>query len=320
MNDSEGPVESFENPVIVLFDTDKKQYSDNQTVKISGTVSVLDSPSVLIGIYDPFGMPVGFYFGLIDSNLEFTTNFLVKDGVNFKVDGTYSVKAHYAEVEYVSSFDYSKSPQTVAEDVVAEDVVAEDVVAEDVVAEDVVAEDVVAEDVVAEDVVAEDVVAEDVVAEDVVAEDVVAEDVVAEDVVAEDVVAEDVVAEDVVAEDVVAEDVVAEDVVAEDVVAEDVVAEDVVAEDVVADIKKSNVLSVKDVEMGMSLNQINLKCNSSIYTDMISYYDGMGPALYRLCDFNNALNFFNQSLLDNPNDVENSCEQRLNSGTIGLFF
>ncbi|MCH9659192.1 tetratricopeptide repeat protein, partial [archaeon] len=141
--DSSTHFESFEDHMTLLLNTEKKHYSDNDIVKINGTVSVLTTPSVLIGIYDPIGMPVGFYFGVIDSNLEFSTDFLVKDGVNFRVDGTYSVKAHYEEIETISFFEYSKDPKFVAEDVVAEDVVAEDVVAEDVVAEDVVAEDVV---------------------------------------------------------------------------------------------------------------------------------------------------------------------------------
>ncbi len=63
-------------------------------------------PAVLIGIYDPFGMPSGFYFGSIDSSLGFTSSFLVKDGVNFRVDGTYSIKAHYDGSEATSFFDY----------------------------------------------------------------------------------------------------------------------------------------------------------------------------------------------------------------------
>ena len=41
--------------------------------------------------YDPFGMPAGFYFGNVNSDLEFSTSFLVKDGVNFRADGTYFV-------------------------------------------------------------------------------------------------------------------------------------------------------------------------------------------------------------------------------------
>jgi len=98
-------------PEILLLYTEQKQYADKDVIKIIGQVSAIDSPTTLIGIYDPFGIPAGFYFGTIDSNLEFTTSFLVKDSVNFRVDGTYSVKAHYGESEAVSFFDYSKEKQ-----------------------------------------------------------------------------------------------------------------------------------------------------------------------------------------------------------------
>ena len=86
-------IEEIIEPEIILLYTEEKQYTDKDIVEITGLVSAIDSPTALIGIYDPFGMPVGFYFGSIDSNLEFTTSFLVKDGVNFRVDGTYSVKS-----------------------------------------------------------------------------------------------------------------------------------------------------------------------------------------------------------------------------------
>jgi hypothetical protein len=109
-------IEEIVEPEIILLYTEEKQYTDKDVVKITGLVSAMDSPSALIGIYDPFGMPAGFYFGSIDSNLEFTTSFLVKDGVNFRVDGTYSVKAHYAESEATSFFDYYKIPLIVEED------------------------------------------------------------------------------------------------------------------------------------------------------------------------------------------------------------
>jgi len=91
----------FDEPEIVLLYTEQKHYTDKDIIKIAGLISALDSPTVLIGIYDPFGMPAGFYFAPVDSNLEFSTSFLVKDGVNFRVDGTYSVKVHYAESEAV---------------------------------------------------------------------------------------------------------------------------------------------------------------------------------------------------------------------------
>ncbi len=103
-------IEEIVEPEIILLYTDEKQYADKDVVKITGLVSAIDSPTALIGIYDPFGMPAGFYFGSIDSNFEFSTSFLVKDGVNFRVDGIYSVKAHYAESEAILFFDYYKVP------------------------------------------------------------------------------------------------------------------------------------------------------------------------------------------------------------------
>jgi tetratricopeptide (TPR) repeat protein len=71
--------------------------------------------------------------------------------------------------------------------------------------------------------------------------------------------------------------------------------------------------------IGQSLNQINLKCDSSTYTDIISYYDGMGPALYRLCEFNDALGFFNELLLDNPDDVKILVNKGSTLGKLGHF-
>jgi len=78
-------VEDFEEPTITLLYTDKKQYTDKDLIKITGLVSTLDSPTVLIGVYDPFGMPAGFYITSIDSDLEFSTSFPVKAGVNFRL-------------------------------------------------------------------------------------------------------------------------------------------------------------------------------------------------------------------------------------------
>jgi len=71
--------------------------------------------------------------------------------------------------------------------------------------------------------------------------------------------------------------------------------------------------------LGILLNQINLKCDSSIYTDTISYYDGMGPALYRLCKFDSSLNFFNESLSDNPYNVEILVNKGSTLGKLGYY-
>ena len=77
----------------VLVFTDKAIYTDNDTITIYGSVSQFNAPTVLLGVYDPFGMPTGFYFGNLDSKNEFSTSFLVKAGVNFRVDGTYGVES-----------------------------------------------------------------------------------------------------------------------------------------------------------------------------------------------------------------------------------
>ena len=71
--------------------------------------------------------------------------------------------------------------------------------------------------------------------------------------------------------------------------------------------------------MGTILNQIKLDCDTSTYTDTISYYDGMGPALYRLCKFDSSLNFFNESLIENPNNVEILVNKGSALGKLGYF-
>jgi tetratricopeptide (TPR) repeat protein len=52
------------------------------------------------------------------------------------------------------------------------------------------------------------------------------------------------------------------------------------------------------------LNQINLKCGRNEFVDTISYYDGMGPALIRLCKYSDAIFYYDQSLLKEPNNVD----------------
>ena len=238
-------IEEILSPEIILLYTEQKQYTDDDFVKITGQVSTITSPTVLIGIYDPFGMPAGFYFGTIDSNLEFTTSFLVKEGVNFRVDGTYSVKAHYDESEATSFFEYSKLLQIPIVDDIVDDTVTD--------------------------------------------------------------------------ETVVKETVVKETVVKETVVKETATDETVVKETATDETEKENNLSVDDIELGKLLNQIKLDCDSSTYADTISYYDGMGPALYRLCQFDSSLDFFNESLTKNPNDVDILINKGSALGKLGYF-
>ena len=299
--DSSTSSEFFEDHITLH--TEKKQYSDNDIVKIHGTVSVLTSPSVLIGIYDPIGMPIGFYFGVVDPNLEFSTDFLVKDGVNFRVDGTYSVKAHYEEIEIVSFFDYSKDPKLLSRTKLSPKKLSPKKLSPKKLSPKKLSPKKLSPKKLSPKKLSPKKLSP---------EEAVAEEAVAEEAVAEEAVAEEAVAEEAVAEEAVAEEAVAEEAVAEEAVAEEAVAEEAVAEE-------TNVLSVNDVETGMSLNEINLKCNSGVFDDIISYYDGMGPALYRLCDFDNALIFFNESLLNNPDDVAILVNKGSTLGQLGYF-
>ena len=45
----------------------------------------------------------------------------------------------------------------------------------------------------------------------------------------------------------------------------------------------------------------------------------MGPALYRLCKFESSMNFFNESLINNPNNVEILVNKGSALGKLGYF-
>jgi hypothetical protein len=258
-------VEDFEKPEIILLYTDKKQYTNKDFIKITGLVSKLDSPTVLIGIYDPFGTPQGFYFGTIDSNLEFSTNFLVKDGVNFRVDGTYSIKAYYSETEAVSFFDYYKIPKSII-DYPVKDTVEEKI-----------------------------------------------EEPLDETISDNIHISPN---EKIITEEKTIEKIKNPKIDETKSINEKNNPKKIIVK---TKIKKQTNLTVEDIELGKLLNQINLKCDSSTFTDTISYYDGMGPALYRLCKFDSSLNFFNESLIDNPNDVEILVNKGSTLGKLGYF-
>ena len=264
--DSEGFVE----PEITLLYTDKKQYTDKDLIKITGQVSTLDSPTVLVGIYDPFGVPAGFYIVSIDSDLEFSTSFPVKAGVNFRIDGTYSIKAHYAETEATYFFDYDEISQSVIEDII-EDTVEEEIKENTHIEEKIVEPS---------------------------------------DEIISDVTN---ISSD---EKIINKEKTNDNYNSID---ENSIINDSKKIAPQTEIKKQTNLTVEDIELGKLLNQINLKCDSSTFTDTISYYDGMGPALYRLCKFDSSLNFFNDSLINNPNNVEILVNKGSALGKLGYF-
>ncbi len=237
-------------PEIILLVTDKEVYTDGENVKITGIVSSLESPTVLIGIYDPFGTPAGFYFGNINKNLEFSTSFLAKAGVNFKVDGVYSVKAHYAETDTITNFEFYEEMSNSADD---NSNSADD---------------------------------------------------------------NSNSADD--NSNSADDNSNSADDSNKKITTKEAKKSNTNPDKIKSPTKQNN-LSVDDIELGKLLNQINLECDRSKYSDTISYYDGMGPALYRLCNFENSLQFFSESLSQNPNDVEVLTNKGSALGKLGYY-
>ena len=231
--------ENFDFPEIIVI-TDKEIYQDGDTLTIVGLVSELKESSALIGIYDPFGFPAGFYFGEIDSNLEFSVNFPVKAGVNFKTEGEYSVVARYGDSEDTVAFQYFE----ILEENESNPIQNEN------------------------------------------------------DVVPDDIIQND----DKTNYEKKVTTTDPENIIKEKNVVKKETKKEI--DKSVTSPKKSTNLSVEDVELGKLLNQINLGCDKSEYADIVSYYDSMGPALLRLCKYEQAISFYDQTINENPKNVE----------------
>jgi len=211
-------------PEILAMFSDQEVYQNGDTVTIIGLVSDQDQDSVLIGIYDPFGTPIGFYFGDVGSDLEFSVSFLVKAGVNFKTEGIYSISAFYGDSEEYTSFEYVKQIQTIEPEIIDDEKPVKS----------------------------------------------------------------------------------QEKIVKEKKVQETIPSKNLEKTEykILPKPKSQNNLSVEDIELGIMLNQINLRCDTSEFVDTISYYDSMGPALIRLCKYAEAIYYYDQSLIADPNNVE----------------
>ena len=97
-------------PEVLQIITDKNTYQDSEYITISGLVSDIDDPTILIGIFDPDNFPTGFYTPKINSDLEFEVSFLAKSGVNFKKTGTYTAKATYGTSKQTTTFGFADKP------------------------------------------------------------------------------------------------------------------------------------------------------------------------------------------------------------------
>ncbi|QLH04192.1 tetratricopeptide repeat-containing protein [Nitrosopumilus oxyclinae] len=285
-----------EEPEIILLYTEKNQYTDNEIIEIVGLVSSVDSPTALIGIYDPFGMPAGFYFGSIDSNMEFSTSFLAKDGVNFRVDGTYSVKAHYADSEVTSYFDYyGVLPET-------EETFPDDQI-----------DDTTTEIDSTIDTTTDTTTEIDSTID--IADDATPETNSTDETTSEQPSNPVVNPTPTQTKSPEKNNKEITNTVLESKPIKKT--NDKPTKD--TKVHKENNLTVEDIELGKLLNEIKLECDSSTYDDTISYYDGMGPALYRLCNFDSSLDFFNESLINNPNDVEILVNKGSTLGKLGYY-
>ncbi len=222
--------------------TDQEVYDDGDTVTIIGLVSEKDQDSVLIGIYDPFGTPTGFYFGDVDSDLEFSVSFLVKAGVNFKTEGTYSISAFYGDSEEYTSFEYVKKIETVEPEPIDDKTPNTD------------------------------------------------------DQTSKKEKQLD--GEKPVTSNKKTIDEKESKVPIQN---KNLKPSEGKAP---SKPKSTNNLSVEDIELGIMLNQINLRCDNNEFVDTISYYDSMGPALIRLCKYADAIYYYDQSLIAEPNNID----------------
>ena len=242
---------------IILFESGKSTYTDNDTITITGSVSTISKPTVLVGIYDPFGTPKGFYFGIIDSNKEFSVNFLAKYGVNFKIEGKYYATAFYGESEDVVFFDFVEPlNEEIFRNEIEESIPDESIIEEPKVIEDFEIKPSTPNESVSKETKIENSINEDKSTD------------------------------------------------TKSKKTKQNVKEKKSSESKKKQKTKADNLTVEDVQLGKILNQITLNCGPTEYVDTISYYDGKGPALIRLCDFTKAIHYFDYELKDDPLNVE----------------
>ena len=225
------------NSEVITLESAKSVYTDNDVIYISGSVSSVDAPSIIIGIHDPFGMPTGFYFGNIDSNNEFSISFLAKAGINFKIEGKYDATAYYSDSKKIVYFDFVES----LDDEIFETETIEEFTPNETIEDNLI----------------------------------------------------------IIKQSQIKADI-QDDVLQETKIKNDINDK---KNNAIAQVSTNN-LSVGDTELGKLLNQIALSCEQNEYTDTISYYDGMGPALIRLCKYSEAIFYFDEDIKSAPNDVE----------------
>jgi len=270
-------------PEIILMVSDKTTYYNDEFVAILGSVSSVDEPSVLIGIFDPFKMPVGFYFGDIDSNNEFFVSFLAKSGINFKTEGSYSAKAFYGDSEFKIKFDFSNEEKPINDRTMDENTIQETLNENESTYNE---------------------------EQTKVEED---NETVSQSTTD---LSKDTFTVDAQSNSEESILVVENTQPVTTEIKKIESKQNVVKK---SPGKKADNLTIEDVALGIMLNQIVLNCDSSDYDDFISYYDGMGPALMRLCKYNEAITFFDKELQDDPNNLKILTNKGAALSKLGLY-
>ncbi len=222
-------------PEVLVLATNKNSYSDNEFITISGIVSAIGDPTILIGIYDKNDFPTGFYTPQINSDLGFSISFLAKSGVNFKTPGKYYAKAHYGESKETVSFEFVESRQNSNQNAnpvpKPQPQITHQVTKPKQETKPVEPKPQKPESTQVKETTRQ------------------------------------------------------------------------ITREPIQEEKQDN-LSVEDEQLGEMLNEITLNCDYNEYTDSIVYYDGMGPALMRLCNYDQAITYFDRSLINEPSNVE----------------
>ncbi len=227
-------------PEVLTLGTDKSSYQDNDFIIISGTVSAVGEPSVLVGIYDPFGTPTGFYFGDVSPDLKFSVSFLAKSGINFKTQGSYTAKAHYEESRREVGFGFNDIAESTKGNSPTNGIIEKKPEIK------------------------------------------------------------------MMPKTTSVQNTNPTTFIPATQNTNPKTTETKSDTEKIQEKKPEvqNNLTVKDIELGKMLNQMTLDCDNSEYVDSISYYDGMGPALMRLCKYDTAITFFDKSLEENPDNIE----------------
>ncbi|MBM3896688.1 MAG: tetratricopeptide repeat protein [Thaumarchaeota archaeon] len=84
-------------------------------------------------------------------------------------------------------------------------------------------------------------------------------------------------------------------------------------------VESNNELTPEEVELGMILNEINLSCDSSEFEYEMFYYDSMGPALTRLCKFEEAVNYYDKELGKESTNIEILTNKGAALSKLGLY-